>query len=55
MNRLRNRVLAFASLALALLAAAPAHAASLQKVNQSDWGVSGLPSYVNMYLYVPDK
>lgn len=38
-----------------LLLTANAHAASLQKVNQSDWGVSGLPSYVNMYIYVPDK
>jgi poly(hydroxyalkanoate) depolymerase family esterase len=40
----------------ALLAGAEARAASLQKVSQSDWqgGVS-LPSYVNMYIYVPDK
>jgi len=32
-------------------------AASMQKVSQSDWwgGVSGLPSYVNMYSYVPDQ
>ena len=45
------------SLSVGLLAAAPARAASLQKVNQSEWwaGVSGLPSYVNMYIYVPDK
>ncbi len=36
---------------------ASAQAAALQKVNQSDWwaGVTGLPSYVNMYAYVPDK
>jgi poly(hydroxyalkanoate) depolymerase family esterase len=28
----------------------------LQKINQADWwaGVSALPSYVNMYIYVPD-
>src|SRR5437879_1464940 len=45
-----------ASLCVALLgAAAPAQAASLQKVNQSDWGVSGLPGYVSMYIYVPDR
>ena len=45
------------SLSAGLLAAVPAHAASSQKVNQSDWwsGVTGLPSYVNMYIYVPDK
>ena len=35
--------------------AAPAPAATSQKVEQSVWGVSGLPSYVNMYLYVPDN
>ena len=33
---------------------AQANAASSQKVEQSVWGVSGLPSYVNMYIYVPD-
>jgi len=32
-----------------------ARAATSQKVEQSVWGVSGLPSYVNMYIYVPDK
>jgi len=32
-----------------------ARAATSQKVEQSAWGVSGLPSYVNMYVYVPDK
>jgi acetylxylan esterase len=57
MNRYRHHVLAVASIPLGLLVAAPASAASLQKVNQSDWwaGVTGLPSYVNMYIYVPDK
>jgi acetylxylan esterase len=35
--------------------AAPARAASSQKVEQSVWGASGLPSYVNMYIYVPDQ
>src|SRR6478735_5992602 len=38
---------------LALLVAAPAHAATLTQVN--DWGPSGVPSYVKMYIYVPDK
>jgi len=49
-------------LALVVVAAAlsissfaePVCAATSQKVEQSVWGVSGLPSYVNMYLYVPD-
>ena len=35
------------------LATASAQAASLQSV--SNWGVSGLPSDVSMYIYVPDK
>ncbi len=51
----RNLVLAIVPLSLALSAVKPAHAASLQKVEQNVWGVSGLPSYVNMYIYVPDK
>ncbi|HET7538647.1 MAG TPA: PHB depolymerase family esterase [Polyangiaceae bacterium] len=38
---------------LGLFAAAPARAASLTQVN--DWGASGVPSYVKMYIYVPDK
>jgi len=38
---------------LGLFVAAPAHAASLTQVN--DWGASGVPSYLKMYIYVPDK
>lgn len=33
--------------------AAPAGAASLQPV--SNWGASGVPTTVSMYIYVPDK
>jgi acetylxylan esterase len=57
MQRFRGQLLALALVASGLLAPAPAHAASLEKLNQSDWwaGVSGLPSYVNMYIYVPDR
>ena len=33
--------------------ARPAEAASLQAV--SNWGASGVPSYISMYIYVPDK
>ncbi len=56
MKRSRRYVLTFASLIIGLLAAVSARAASLQKVNQSEWwaGVSGLPSYATMYIYVPD-
>ena len=35
-----------------LLSAAPARAASLQPV--SNWGASGVPTYISMYIYVPD-
>ena len=39
--------------ALGLAAARSANAASLQQV--SNWGVSGLPSDVTMYIYVPNN
>jgi acetylxylan esterase len=51
-HRNRNHIFALTSL-FGLFVAAPAGAASLQKV--SDWGASGVPSYVQMYIYVPDK
>lgn len=38
---------------LGFLMARPAQAASLQPV--SNWGATGVPSYVSMYIYVPDK
>jgi hypothetical protein len=41
------------SFAISLLAAVPVRAASLQQV--SNWGASGVPSYIAMYIYVPDK
>jgi acetylxylan esterase len=47
---LRSLLLVLASL---LGIVAPARAASLQQVN--NWGASGVPSYVAMYIYVPDK
>lgn len=47
-------VSAVSALSVAFLCT-PAHAATSQKVEQAVWGASGLPSYVNMYIYVPDK
>jgi acetylxylan esterase len=41
------------SAALVLLCARFAQTASLQPVN--DWGQSGVPTYINMFIYVPDK
>ncbi|WP_437573472.1 extracellular catalytic domain type 1 short-chain-length polyhydroxyalkanoate depolymerase [Sorangium sp. So ce887] len=44
-----------ASISLGLLAAEPAHAASVVPVNRATWGASGVPDYVNMHIYVPDQ
>src|SRR3954454_11048595 len=51
------RLALISAVALLTVAFLPAQAgaATSQKVDQSAWGVSGLPSYVNMYIYVPDK
>jgi poly(hydroxyalkanoate) depolymerase family esterase len=43
----------FVTSALAFLTVGPAEAASLKQV--SNWGASGVPSYISMYIYVPDK
>jgi acetylxylan esterase len=52
-----NRYCAFtlASLFVALTSAAPAMAGTYSKVDQATWqqGVTGLPTYVNMYIFVP--
>lgn len=56
MNRFSARVLAAASLSAAVLAPARGFAASLVQVNKSDWaGSVKLPSYMQMYIYVPDQ
>ena len=51
----RAHSLVFVSIAVALLVAGTARAGTYQKVNQSDWGAgaTGLPSYVNMYIFTP--
>jgi poly(hydroxyalkanoate) depolymerase family esterase len=56
MNRHRAPVLALASLSLGVCISAHGRAASMVEVNRSDWtGGVNLPSYVQMYIYVPDK
>lgn len=50
-----KQALIFASALSIASLSAPARAATLQKVDQSVWSVGGLPSYVNMYVYAPDK
>src|SRR6476469_2132112 len=47
------RVLNILVLAFGCLLARPARAASLQQV--TSWGATGVPTYVAMYIYVPDK
>ena len=56
--RTHHRVIgtAIASILLGILAAAPARAASLVEVTRSSWvGSANVPSYMQMYIYVPDK
>jgi poly(hydroxyalkanoate) depolymerase family esterase len=57
MRRRGSTALGWLILAGGIAVQANAGAATMQKVNQSDWwaGVTGLPSYVNMYVYAPDK
>ncbi len=53
MSRRRITLGALLAATLGLVAARSASAASLQPV--SNWGVSGLPSDVSMYIYVPNN
>ena len=57
MNRHRKSAFAAASVCfgLGLCAALPVRAASLTMVPRATWGASGVPSYMQMYIYVPDK
>jgi poly(hydroxyalkanoate) depolymerase family esterase len=55
MTRNRKCALAIASLAASLLVAGPARAASLTMVPRATWGATNVPSYMQMYIYVPDK
>jgi acetylxylan esterase len=55
MNRCRMYGIAIAAISLGLLAAAPARAASLVMVPRATWGATGVPSYMQMYIYVPDR
>ncbi|HEY5961994.1 MAG TPA: PHB depolymerase family esterase [Polyangiaceae bacterium] len=49
----REHLASLLAILFGLSAAAPARAASLQPV--SNWGASGVPTYISMYIYVPDK
>src|SRR5690242_17427954 len=56
MNKVRHLSLAVVSLSLSVLLGGPAQAASATQVSRSTWaGSVSLPSYVSMYIYVPDK
>jgi acetylxylan esterase len=54
-RRARARVLSLSLSLVGVLGSARAHAATLEQVDPSVWGNAGLPSYVNMYVYVPDQ
>lgn len=56
MKRIRKNVFTATTIFCGLLVASQTQAASLNQVNRNDWatGVT-LPSYVQMYIYVPDK
>ncbi len=55
MTRYRIQVASALAITLGLLAAAPAKAASLQSVATSAWSKGDVPTYISMYIYVPDK
>jgi acetylxylan esterase len=55
MNLFQKHVLAGSVICLGLLAAAPARAATLTMVPRATWGATGVPSYMQMYIYVPDN
>ncbi|KYF71140.1 alpha/beta hydrolase family esterase, partial [Sorangium cellulosum] len=55
MRRFQDRVLVVASISVGLFAATPVHAASVVAVSRATWGASGVPDYVNMNIYVPDR
>jgi acetylxylan esterase len=55
MDRRSRVACAWFAASLLLLVAGGARAASLQQVSNWTGGVSGLPSDVTMYIYVPDK
>src|ERR1039457_2590709 len=53
MNKKLTRVCSLLAVCLGLFMALPAKAASLQLV--PNWGASGVPTNLSMYIYVPDK
>jgi len=55
MSRNRNHVASALTITLSLLAAATAQAASLQSVTTSAWSKGDVPTYISMYVYVPNN
>jgi poly(hydroxyalkanoate) depolymerase family esterase len=56
MDTRRHLLLGVALLSISPLLAAAAHGASATQVSRATWaGSASLPSYVSMYIYVPDK
>ncbi|MFO7178966.1 MAG: PHB depolymerase family esterase, partial [Pseudomonadota bacterium] len=55
MKRYRNSIVGSALVACGLLVSVSGHSAQVTQVNRNTWGASGVPDYVTMYIYVPDK
>ena len=55
MQRYQSHAFVSALVGAGLLLPAAANAASVTKVERSTWGASNVPSYVTMYVYVPDN
>ena len=55
MIRIKHQALALTSLSLGLLTVAPTLAAQLQRVDPNTWGRNGVPTYIDMHIYVPDQ
>ena len=55
MTRNGNLVASALAITLGLFAAAPAQAASLQSVATSAWSKGDVPTYISMYIYVPNN
>jgi acetylxylan esterase len=53
MTRYRYHAASLLVISCGLFVAAPVQAASLTAV--SNWGATGVPTYISMYIYVPDK
>jgi poly(3-hydroxybutyrate) depolymerase len=55
MNRTKFIAVSVLALTLGKMWTLPAFAASMTQVSRATWGASGVPAYMEMYIYVPDQ